>query len=110
MNNDYIDIIKTALHIKIINLINADLVIGRIDNNLQPYTDQEIDVFINNNNENIDEMIEQIIRVYEYNNALYELENPTNECIRDFLYYFVRCIPYENYEYEQFNFNRFIEN
>ena len=63
---NYHDILKS----KIILMITNDLTIGRSDNDLLPYTDDEIIKFIEANNNNIEKVIKTIIDDYANDNEL----------------------------------------
>jgi transcription termination factor NusB len=63
---NYHDILKS----KIILMITNDLTIGRSDNDLLPYTHDEIIKFIEANNNNIEKVIKTIIDDYANDNEL----------------------------------------
>jgi len=60
------DILKS----KIILMITNDLTIGRTDEELQPYTHEEIIKFIEANNDNIEKVIKNMIDDYTNDNEL----------------------------------------
>ena len=82
---EYYNILKS----NIILMIKDDLTIGRNDNNLQQFTNEEIDKFIKDNNENIENVISLIITEYNNDDELYLLKNPSKEWIREYLYLFI---------------------
>ncbi len=56
--------IRTILRSKILTMIKNDLTIGRTDNDLQAFKEEQINTFIDNNNNNIDSLIDVIIIEY----------------------------------------------
>lgn len=82
---DYYNILKT----KIKFMIKNDLTIGRNDNGLIPFTSNEIDKFIKDNDENIEKVITTIINEYSNDNELELLKEPLFDWIEKYLYDFV---------------------
>jgi len=70
----------------ITTMITNDLTIGRQDNDLMPFTIDEINNFIFKNDENIENVIKEIINVYEQDGDIDELNNPLYDWIGEFLY------------------------
>lgn len=83
-NNEvnYHDIIYS----KIISIITADLTIGKTDNDLEPFTDDEINKFIEDNADNIETAITTMIRDYEEDDDCKLLREPELDWIREYLY------------------------
>jgi methionine salvage enolase-phosphatase E1 len=79
---NYHNILKT----KIISMITNDLTIGRIDNDLIPFTCNEIDNFIDNNNDNIEKVIQNMITEYSNDNEIELLADPLLDWIGEYLY------------------------
>jgi len=65
-------------------MITNDLTIGRNDNDLIPFTNDEIHKFIEDNNDNIEECIRTMID--EYSNEIELLANPEFDWIGEYLY------------------------
>ena len=82
---DYRNILKT----KIKYMITQDLTIGRSDDNLIPFTSDEIDKFIEDNNNNIEKVITIMINEYSNDNDLELLAEPLLDWIGEYLYDFV---------------------
>ncbi len=82
---DYYNILKTKIKLMITN----DLTIGRTDNNLIPFTSVEIDKFIENNKDNIEQVIATIIHEYSNDNELELLKDPLLDWIGEYLYVYV---------------------
>ncbi len=82
--------IRNILRKKIIKIIHCDLTIGRTDADLQPLEENEINNFITNNNNNIEQTINTMIHDYEEDGELEELVNPENDWILEYLYDFVK--------------------
>jgi len=82
---DYREILKA----KIITMITNDLTIGRSDNDLIPFTNDEINKFVKNNNDNIEKVIEIIIDAYTKDGELELLNDPLFDWISEYLYDFI---------------------
>ena len=82
---DYRNILKTKIKLMIVN----DLTIGRSDNDLIPFTSDEIDKFIEDNNNNIEKVITIMINEYSNDNELELLAKPLLDWIGEYLYEFV---------------------
>lgn len=82
---DYRDILKTKIKLMIVN----DLTIGRSDNDLISFTKNEIDKFIEDNNNNIEKVITIMINEYSNDNELELLADPLFDWIGEYLYEFV---------------------
>jgi hypothetical protein len=70
-------------------MIVNDLTIGRSDNDLIPFTSDEIDKFIEDNNNNIEKVITIMINEYSNDNELELLAKPLLDWIGEYLYEFV---------------------
>ena len=79
---DYRNTLKTRMHL----IISSDLTIGRSDNDLRPFTEDEVTNFIELNQNNIETAIDNIIRDYTEDNELESLNNPELDWIREYLY------------------------
>ena len=82
---DYRNILKTKIKLMIAN----DLTIGRSDDNLIPFTSDEIDKFIEDNNNNIEKVITIMINEYSNDNELELLAEPLLDWIGEYLYEFI---------------------
>jgi hypothetical protein len=67
-------------------MITNDLTIGRTDNNLIPFTSDEINKFIEDNNNNIEKVIEIMINEYSNDNEIELLADPLLDWIGEYLY------------------------
>jgi hypothetical protein len=67
-------------------IICNDLTIGRSDNDLIPFTKVEIDKFIENNNDKIEEVIKLMIDDYSNDGDLELLKDPLFDWIGEYLY------------------------
>lgn len=67
-------------------IITNDLTIGREEEDLIPFTTDEIKQFIDSNTTKIDNVIRQIITEYERDGDLDELDNPEYDWISEYLY------------------------
>jgi purine nucleoside phosphorylase len=76
------NILKNIITIMITN----DLTIGRTDDDKEPLSQEEISIFINNNEEKINKVISNIIYDYKDTNELELLENPLYDWIGEYLY------------------------
>jgi hypothetical protein len=79
---DYHNILKTKIKFMITN----DLTIGRNDNDLVPFTSDEINTFIEENNDNIEQVITNMINEYSNDNELELLADPLLDWIGEYLY------------------------
>ena len=79
---NYQNILKTKIKLMITN----DLTIGRTDNNLIPFTSDEINKFIEDNNNNIEKVIEIMINEYSNDNEIELLADPLLDWIGEYLY------------------------
>ena len=79
---NYYSIIKTKIKFMITN----DLTIGRNDDGLIPFTSDEIDNFIKENDDNIEKVIQNIITDYSNDNEIELLANPLLDWIGEYLY------------------------
>jgi hypothetical protein len=79
---DYHNILKTKIKLMITN----DLTIGRTDNDLNPFTSDEINKFIEDNNNNIEKVIENMINEYSNDNEIELLADPLFDWIGEYLY------------------------
>ena len=82
---NYHNILKTKIKLMITN----DLTIGRTDNNLIPFTSDEINKFIEDNNNNIEKVIEIMINEYSNDNEIELLADPLLDWIGEYLYDFI---------------------
>ncbi len=67
-------------------MITSDLTIGRSDADLEPFTRDQINTFIEENNEKIEQVITTIINEYTNDNELELLKNPELDWIGEYLY------------------------
>jgi hypothetical protein len=79
---NYHDILREKIELMITN----DLTIGRSDNDLIPFTKVEIDKFIENNNDKIEEVIKLMIDDYSNDDELELLKDPLFDWIGEYLY------------------------
>lgn len=79
----------TILKTKIINQITCDLTIGREDNDLEPYSKEVINNFIQENNNNIEKVINSMITDYNEDDDIESLNQPENDWICEYLYEYV---------------------
>lgn len=82
---DYYNILETKIKFMITN----DLTIGRTDNDLTSFTSNEIEKFIEDNKNNIENAITTIINEYSNDNELELLKEPLLDWIAEYLYDFV---------------------
>lgn len=79
---NYHKILKTKIELMITN----DLTIGRLDNDLMPFTSEEIHKFIEDNNGNIEKVIQTMIDDYSNDNEIELLADPLLDWIGEYLY------------------------
>jgi len=79
---DYHNILKTKIKFMITN----DLTIGRNDNGLIPFTSDEINNFIEDNNDNIEKVIKMMMDEYSNDNEIELLADPLLDWIGEYLY------------------------
>ena len=79
---DYHTILKTKIKFMITN----DLTIGRTDNGLTPYTRDEINTFLEENNDNIEKVIQLMMDEYSNDNEMELLADPLLDWIGEYLY------------------------
>ena len=79
---DYHNILKTKIKFMITN----DLTIGRNDNGLTPFTSDEINNFIEDNNDNIEKVIKMMMDEYSNDNEIELLADPLLDWIGEYLY------------------------
>ncbi len=79
---DYHNILKTKIKFMITN----DLTIGRNDNDLTPFTSDEINNFIEDNNDNIEKVIQMMMDEYSNDNEIELLADPLLDWIGEYLY------------------------
>ena len=84
--------IINILNKKINQLIQADLTLGKTDNDLPPFNENQINDFITNHKNKIELTIQQIIDAYTEDNELESLYNPEDDWIREFLYENVKTL------------------
>lgn len=77
------------LRYHIIKQIKCDLTIRRTDNDLVPYTKNEIESYIQENVSKIDMCINEMIKDYEEDDDLESLEDPLLDWITEYLYEFI---------------------
>ena len=80
--NEYSEILYNI----IIKQLICDVTIGRKDNDLEPYTDIQIYNFIKDNEKQIENTINNMIKDYKNDGDLEELKNPEKDWIREYLY------------------------
>lgn len=78
--------IRDSLRKRIEQQIRADLTIGRTDDELEEYTEEQIIKFISDHESEISETIKQMIDDHLRDNDLHELINPEDDWIREYLY------------------------
>jgi hypothetical protein len=81
-SSDYHNILKTKIKL----MINNDLTIGRNDNDLVSFTNDEIDKFIEDNNDNIEQVIKNMIEDFSEYNEIELLADPLLDWIGEYLY------------------------
>jgi len=79
---DYHNILETKIKFMITN----DLTIGRNDNGLTSFTSDEINKFIEDNNDNIEKVIQIMIDEYSNDNEIELLADPLLDWIGEYLY------------------------
>jgi hypothetical protein len=67
-------------------MITNDLTIGRNDNGLTPFTSDEINNFIEDNNDNIEKVIKMMMDEYSNDNEIELLADPLLDWIGEYLY------------------------
>jgi hypothetical protein len=67
-------------------MITNDLTIGRNDNGLTPFTSDEINTFIEDNNDNIEKVIQMMMDEYSNDNEIELLADPLLDWIGEYLY------------------------
>lgn len=81
--------IKVNLRKIVIDEIKGYLTCFREDNDLIPFTDDEVMKFITNNTQKIDDCVNEIYNDYSNDNELHELVNPMNSQVREYLCDFI---------------------
>jgi hypothetical protein len=81
-----VDNIKQSLYEKMLMMIRNDLTIGRIEMDLEPHTDEEINEFIRNNDNRIKKAIQNMINDYAQDNELDDLKDPPLDWLGEYLY------------------------
>jgi hypothetical protein len=89
MVSDYRSIFFNLMTQKIHKIIGCDLTQGRIQKQKLPYNQNEIQNFINNNRENIQNAIEDIILEYEIDIYSKEEHVLENQCVKAILYEYI---------------------
>jgi hypothetical protein len=82
---NYHNILKTKIRLMITN----DFTIGRKDYGLEPFTSDEINKFIELNNDNIEKVIQIMINEYSDDNEIELLADPLFDWIGEYLYDYV---------------------
>ena len=77
---------RSLLKNKMKYMITNDLTIGRSDAHLEPFTSDQINTFIEENNDKIEQVITTIINEYTNDNELELLKNPELDWIGEYLY------------------------
>ena len=90
MSEDLKNQIKTILYKLILEQIRADLTTGQEDQDLDPYTIEQINNFVIDNEANIQKVISDMINAYEDDEELEDLLEPEPDWIREFLYEHVK--------------------
>jgi hypothetical protein len=98
MVSDYRSIFFNTMTKKIHDFIRYDLTKGRIQKQKNPYTDNEINNFINNNRELIQNVIDDIVIEYEIDVYSKEKLVLEDHCIKAMLYEYIR---YDLEEHEE---------
>jgi len=78
--------VRKVLKRKIKKQIKADLTIGRSDNDLQPYTKEQVKLFRTTNKKKIKKVINKIIKEANEKNGLKLYLNPMDDWIREYVY------------------------
>lgn len=81
--------IKENLRKIAIDEITANLTIGREDDDLIPFTNEEVLQFVTKNSKRIDKCINYIYNDYSNDNELENLLNPMNSQVREYLFDFI---------------------
>lgn len=89
-------LISNILRNKIIEIIISDLTTGMKDTDRRPFTDEQINNFIDANQTGINDTISAMINAYEIDGELKDLLIPENDWITEFLYDFI-TIPEEDH-------------
>ena len=89
-------LISNILRNKIIEIIISDLTTGMKDTDRRPFTDEQINNFIDANQTGINDTISAMINAYEIDGELEDLLIPENDWITEFLYDFI-TIPEEDH-------------
>lgn len=87
--------INNALRAKIIDQINNDLTESRKNYGLEEYTKEKIMEFVETNRDNIKELIDRLIEIYEESNELDVIIRPSLEHILEFYYDHIK-IPFDD--------------
>jgi len=91
---------RNRLLSRIHKMITNDLTIGREDEDLQSMTIDEINIFINNNTDNIENVINDIIEAFTETDEdiqdLLNIDEMPTDWIGEFLYERVRTLPEED--------------
>jgi len=83
-------------------IITNDLTIGRTDNDEEPFTSNEIEKIIKENDDNMEQAIESMIYQYKEDDELELLNDPLNDWISDYLYNYVDLDDmFTDYKYTQ---------
>jgi hypothetical protein len=67
-------------------MITNDLTIGRTDNGLLPFSRDEINTFLEENNDNIEKVIQLMMDEYSNDNEIELLADPLLDWIGEYLY------------------------
>jgi len=81
--------IQQIIKNRVIIQIRSDLITGRSDAGKDPYTGDQIDEFIEQNTNQIQDLIHAMISDYQMDGNLEALRDPENDWIRDYLYDYV---------------------
>lgn len=79
---DYRNILKTNIR----TMISNDLTIGRRDNDVLAFTDEEIEKFLQDHDDKIERVITRMIDDYQRDNDIETLANPLLDWIGEYLY------------------------
>lgn len=85
---EYHDILKKHIVVVITNYLTID----RFDMNVRLFTDDDIDKFINKNNDKIESTIENIIDDYDKNGKTELLKQPLTDSLEKYLYQIVKTM------------------
>ncbi len=78
--------IKANLRKIAIDELKGYLTCGRAENSQNPFTNDEMSLFVTKNTQKIDDCVNEIYNAYSKDDTLDELVNPENEWIREYVF------------------------